>query len=108
MNNSNIRMQVLCALFAAFCAVCSQLTIPIQPVPITLGTFAVLLAGGFLGSRYGLMSIVIYLLLGAAGVPRFFHDAFRCFRYSGTCGRIHYRFCGDGFCYRTDFREIWI
>ena len=45
MNNSNIRMQVLCALFAAFCAVCSQLTIPIQPVPITLGTFAVLLAG---------------------------------------------------------------
>ena len=50
MNNSNIRMQVLCALFAAFCAVCSQLTIPIQPVPITLGTFAVLLAGGFLGS----------------------------------------------------------
>ena len=46
MNNSNIRMQVLCALFAAFCAVCSQLTIPIQPVPITLGTFAVLLAGG--------------------------------------------------------------
>lgn len=69
MNSSNIRMQVLCALFAAFCAVCSQLTIPIQPVPITLGTFAVLLAGGFLGSRYGLMSIVIYLLLGAAGVP---------------------------------------
>lgn len=64
-------MQVLCALFAAFCAVCSQLTIPIQPVPITLGTFAVLLAGGFLGSRYGLMSIVIYLLLGAAGVPVF-------------------------------------
>ena len=41
MNNSNIRMQVLCALFAAFCAVCSQLTIPIQPVPITLGTFSV-------------------------------------------------------------------
>ena len=73
MNNSNIRMQVLCALFAAFCTVCSQLTIPIQPVPITLGTFAVLLAGGFLGSRYGLMSIsVIYLLLGAAGSPPVF------------------------------------
>ena len=97
MNNSNIRMQVLCALFAAFCAVCSQLTIPIQPVPITLGTFAVLLAGGFLGSRYR-----------RGGSSRFFHDAFRCFRYSGTCRRIHYRFCGDGFCYRTDFREIWI
>ena len=49
MNNSNIRMQVLCALFAAFCAVCSQLTIPIQPVPITLETFVFILAGSFLG-----------------------------------------------------------
>lgn len=48
--NHSIRMQVLCALFAAVCAVCSQLTIPIQPVPITLGTFGVLMAGGFSGS----------------------------------------------------------
>ncbi len=64
-------MQVLCALFAAVCAVCSQLTIPIQPVPITLGTFAALMAGGFLGKRYGLISLVIYLILGMAGVPVF-------------------------------------
>ena len=54
--NHSIRMQVLCALFAAVCAVCSQLTIPIQPVPITLGTFGVLMAGGFLRKRYGLLS----------------------------------------------------
>ena len=69
--NRSIRMQVLCALFAAVTAVCSQITIPIQPVPITLGTFAVLMAGGFLGKRYGLLAIVIYLLLGMAGVPVF-------------------------------------
>ncbi len=69
--NKSIRMQVLCALFAAVCAVCSQLTIPIQPVPITLGTFAALMAGGFLGKRYGLLSLLIYLMLGAAGVPVF-------------------------------------
>ena len=62
--NHSIRMQVLCALFAAVCAVCSQLTIPIQPVPITLGTFGVLMAGGFL-------ALLIYLILGAAGVPVF-------------------------------------
>ena len=31
--NHSIRMQVLCALFAAVTAVCSQITIPIQPVP---------------------------------------------------------------------------
>lgn len=69
--NHSIRMQVLCALFAAVCAVCSQLTIPIQPVPITLGTFGVLMAGGFLGKRDGLLSLLIYLILGAAGVPVF-------------------------------------
>ena len=69
--NHSIRMQVLCALFAAVCAVCSQLTIPIQPVPITLGTFGVLMAGGFLVKRYGLLALLIYLILGAAGVPVF-------------------------------------
>ena len=69
--NHSIRMQVLCALFAAVCAVCSQLTIPIQPVPITLGTFGVLMAGGVLGKRYGLLALLIYLILGAAGVPVF-------------------------------------
>lgn len=69
--NHSIRMQVLCALFAAVCAVCSQLTIPIQPVPITLGTFGVLMAGGFLGKHYGLLALLIYLILGAAGVPVF-------------------------------------
>lgn len=69
--NHSIRMQVLCALFAAVCAVCSQLTIPIQPVPITLGTFGALMAGGFLGKRYGLLALLIYLILGAAGVPVF-------------------------------------
>lgn len=71
MNHTKTRLQVLCALFAAFCAVCAQLTIPIQPVPITLGTFAVLLAGGFLGARYGLISLCIYILLGIVGVPVF-------------------------------------
>ena len=89
--NHSIRMQVLCALFAAVCAVCSQLTIPIQPVPITLGTFGVLMAGGFLGKRYGLLALLIYLILGAAGVPVFSMMRGRAF------GRIHPRLCTDGF-----------
>lgn len=71
MTNSNVKMQVMAALFAAACAVLSQITIPIQPVPISLGSLGVLMAGGFLGRRYGFLSLVIYLLLGAAGVPVF-------------------------------------
>ena len=71
MNHIKTKLQVLCALFAALCAVCAQVVIPVQPVPITLGTFAVLLAGGFLGARYGLISLCIYILLGIVGVPVF-------------------------------------
>ncbi|MBT2733223.1 biotin transporter BioY [Neobacillus sp. C211] len=39
------------------------------PVPITLQTLGVLLAGGVLGARLGAMSQTIFLLLLAAGVP---------------------------------------
>ena len=39
------------------------------PVPITLQTLGVLLAGGVLGARLGAMSQTIFLLLIAAGVP---------------------------------------
>lgn len=71
MARSMVRYEVLAAVFTAVIAVCSQLIIPIQPVPISLGTFAVLMAGGFLGKRFGTLSVIIYLLLGFAGAPVF-------------------------------------
>ncbi len=65
----------LCALFAALTAVMAQVSIPIGPVPICLATLAVYLAGGILGAAGGVLSQVVYLLLGAVGVPvfAFFH-----------------------------------
>lgn len=64
---------VLCGLFAALTAVCSLITIPLgfTPVPVNLGTLAVFLTGGLLGKKYGTISIAIYVLLGAAGIPVF-------------------------------------
>lgn len=64
---------VLCGLFAALTAICSFITIPLgfTPVPINLGTLAVFLTGGILGKKYGSISIIVYVLLGAAGVPVF-------------------------------------
>ncbi|MDN5895565.1 MAG: biotin transporter BioY [Nocardioides sp.] len=41
------------------------------PVPITLQTFAVLLAGAVLGARRGFLAVVAYIALGAAGLPIF-------------------------------------
>lgn len=63
----------LCGLFAALAAVCSWITIPLgfTPVPVNLATLAVFLAGGLLGKKYGPLSLLIYVLVGAVGAPVF-------------------------------------
>lgn len=48
-----------------------RLPLPFTPVPITLQTFFVLLAGAFLGSRLGISAQLSYLLLGILGLPVF-------------------------------------
>ena len=48
-----------------------RLYTPWTPVPITGQTFAALLAGVVMGRRWGGISIVMYALLGIAGVPWF-------------------------------------
>ena len=61
---------VYTALFAVLIAVCSWISIP-TAVPFTLQTFGVFMAVGVLGGRRGTMAVLIYILLGAAGVPVF-------------------------------------
>ena len=48
-----------------------RVPVPGSPVPITLQTFFVLLAGAVLGRRLGVVSQVGYILIGAAGLPVF-------------------------------------
>jgi biotin transport system substrate-specific component len=45
--------------------------LPFTPVPLSLSTFAVLLTGFALGPRRALLSTVLYLALGTAGLPIF-------------------------------------
>lgn len=63
----------LIAGFAALIAVCAILpAITVAgPVPITLQTFAVLLAGAVLGPGRGFLAVVLYIGAGAAGLPIF-------------------------------------
>ncbi|MCM1329276.1 MAG: biotin transporter BioY [Ruminococcus sp.] len=70
MKKNTVYKMALCGLFAALTAVCSWITIP-TAVPFTLQTFAVFCALGTLGGQWGTVSVLVYLLLGFAGVPVF-------------------------------------
>lgn len=63
----------LVAGFAAIIAVCAILpSLKVAgPVPITLQTFGVLLAGAVLGSKRGFLAVSLYLVVGLAGLPVF-------------------------------------
>ena len=58
---------------AVFVGLTAQVSIPLwfTPVPLSLQTFSVLLVGAALGSRRGLASMALYMLVGMAGVPWF-------------------------------------
>jgi len=67
-------MRVAAVLFVtALTAAAAQISIPLPftPVPFTLQPMVVLLGGAALGSRLGMSSQALYLLLGIAGLPMF-------------------------------------
>ena len=49
----------------------AKIQVPFYPVPMTLGTFAVLAIGMAYGWRLGAATLLLYLAEGAAGVPVF-------------------------------------
>lgn len=70
------------AMFAALTVICAQIAIPLPgDVPLSLATFAVMLSGALLGTFGGAVSQLVYVLLGAVGVPVFAS-------FSGGLGRI--------------------
>lgn len=56
-------------LFAALTAVAAQVDVPMVPVPMTLQSLAVVLAGGVLGARAGVAAMILYLAAAALGLP---------------------------------------
>lgn len=61
---------VYIGVFVGLMAVCSWISIP-TAVPFTLQTFAVFLAVTVMGGKRGTLAVIVYLLLGMAGVPVF-------------------------------------
>ena len=60
----NTRDITLVAVFTAVMVIFAQISIPLQPVPITLSIFAVFLSSLLLGWRRGTIVQIIYVLLG--------------------------------------------
>lgn len=71
MRNTKLKMMIVTALFTAIIGVLAQVTIPLPLVPITGQTLAIGLAATILGSRYGTYSTILYMVIGAIGVPVF-------------------------------------
>lgn len=57
--------------FSLLTALSAQIVIPVGAIPITGQTFAVLLTGALLGSRLGAITMIVYLVEGASGLPFF-------------------------------------
>jgi len=61
----------LIALFVAITIILSQIVVPVAPVPISLSMIAIYLSGALLGWKRGGITQIIYLLIGAVGLPVF-------------------------------------
>jgi biotin transport system substrate-specific component len=70
---TTLRRPLAVAAGALLVALAAQIAVPLPftPIPATLQPAAVLIVGGLLGPRLGAASLVLYLVLGAAGLPVF-------------------------------------
>ena len=66
-----IKQAAMVVLGIAFLAIMAKIKVPMWPVPITMGTFAVLTIGATYGPRFGLATIMGYMIIGALGFDVF-------------------------------------
>lgn len=71
----------MAALMAAVLCVLAPMSIPIGPVPLSLATLVIYLSLYLLGWKWGCASVLVYVLLGAAGLPVFSG-------FSGGAGKV--------------------
>ncbi len=77
----NTKHLALIGVMAAVLCISGPLALPVGPVPISLGSFAVYLTVYILGMKKGTISICIYILLGLVGIPVFSS-------FSGGVGKV--------------------
>lgn len=68
---AQIRHLTLCGVMAAVLCVIAPISVPIGPISITGATFAIYLTVYLLGGLWGTVGVLVYLLVGFAGLPVF-------------------------------------
>ncbi|MEM9438208.1 MAG: biotin transporter BioY [Pseudomonadota bacterium] len=81
-----IKQAVLVVLGIAALAIFAKIKVPMWPVPITMGTFAVLTIGAAYGPRLGLVTIMGYMIIGALGFDVFASSSAEAFGLSYMMG----------------------
>ena len=98
-----VRNIVLCGLFSALIAIGAFTKIPIVippflVFPVTFQTLFVILAGLILGSKYGAISVAIYVLVGLMGLPVFTQGGGISYILNPTFGYLLSFILGAWFC----------
>ena len=62
---------VFTALFAAALCAVAPFSIEIGPIPLSFATLVIYIAAGSLNWKFGVLSVTIYVMLGAVGMPVF-------------------------------------
>ena len=99
------------ALGAVIIAICSWISIP-TTVPFTMQTFAVFFILSLLGGKRGTVAIIVYVLLGAVGVPVFAQFTAGIGILLGMTGGyiIGFIFMGIVYCLIVHFfgKKLWV
>ena len=105
---SFLTVRELCAtaLGAALMTICAWISIPAQ-VPFTLQTFAVFFVTALLGLKCGTLSVIVYLLLGAVGLPVFAGFKGGLGSLMGVTGGYLLGFCVLGAGCGTNHKVLW-
>ncbi len=84
----NTYHMTLVAVMAAIICIISpfSINIPVSPVPISLSNLAICISAGILGWKLGTGSVLIFLLLGAAGLPVFSNFSGGLVKLAGPTG----------------------
>ncbi|MGB1209229.1 MAG: biotin transporter BioY, partial [Paracoccaceae bacterium] len=74
-----VKQALLVVLGIAALVIAAKIKVPMWPVPMTLGTFAVLTIGAAYGARLGLVTIMGYMIVGALGFDVFAESSAEAF-----------------------------